>query len=219
MLTPSVSSQSEQSVPIQAPNRQLTVVPLAGNIQKIINNLITDWKAHSTLAIVRDIERLREAARENPDTIQQIITTLNDRQAWLLSAMILTDRARRLPDDPLVHSEIAHQSCYMAARNPDAAEWVARNQDDPLLTVAASRYTLYNGDIRTAKDQLGITMGKPDILQQYPEAKLLELELFIKMNDLSKAQEILSKLQKDESEFPAWMTVQICYWEKQLKKK
>ena len=70
--------------------------------------------------------------------------------------------------------------------------------------MAVVRYELLYGDPGKAQNQISAILANPAQLAQFPETRLLEIELHQRQNDISGAQQLLQTLQA-QRQLPNWI--------------
>ncbi|NTU75959.1 MAG: hypothetical protein HGA86_07545 [Anaerolineaceae bacterium] len=124
---------------------------------------------------------------------------------WTAAAMFLfSTSSGEMLEIAKTKLEMVHEILYLAAEQKDADQIFSKLPDRPIFVVSKIRHELYYGDPATAKRQLGDVLGKPALLKESPEAKTLEVEIFIKLNDLANAKKKLQPLLNDTS-LPVWV--------------
>lgn len=89
---------------------------------------------------------------------------------------------------------LVHQVIYLAASDPNARDFFDKVDNRPLLSVGKLRNELFYGDVPQVKKQIGLLVDRPLFVEEFPEIELLQVEMYIKINDLPMARQTLNRL-------------------------
>ena len=179
---------------------------LAG-AQKYLEVSVTDWANGDIAGATKDLAAMQKAAGvDNVAFATQAIGYLMDKQAWLLAGMVIFDNPTLRPVLTTTRKlfEPIHQILYRAAGDKLAGPFMTRFYKHPSFVVAVARYDLLYGDPVKANNELSAILANPAELAEFPETRLLEIEVHQKQNDIAGAQQLLQTLQA-QSQLPNWI--------------
>ena len=156
---------------------------------------IMAWEDGDLDVAFDSLKRMTKFAGRDRDFYFGAYQHMMDRGAWLLVAVSIFDTERPIIVDILAeNSEAAHEALYYAAEDPMARNFFMRHENHPMFLVAKARFELYHGDPMVAKEQLGEVFATPRLLEKFPEADLLEVEIFMVLEDYPRAKQELEDL-------------------------
>jgi thioredoxin-like negative regulator of GroEL len=157
------------------------------------------------------LESLNEAANlagQDRPFLMKAALEYSSREAWVASAAMYVRAVRtyapneRVPDDV---TEGLHEAMYKAADNQDLPLYLpfdtVERLEQPMGLVARGRFALKHGDIADARFLLNqVKRLKPG----FPEATLLESEIYIKEGRFAEARQLLTIMSADLGN-PDWV--------------
>jgi predicted Ser/Thr protein kinase len=172
---------------------------------------VNAWKAGNLVDAASRLNAAIKAAGDDPAFYKDSLDALVADRAWLLAGMLLFSPDASKPAQGLLQIrervQQVHMVLYLSAADPLAGDFLTRNTDKiAFFKVAELRSELLFGDASKAKQALNQFLDTPEQTRLYPEAKLLEVEVFQKI-DPAKARQRLDALLKDKSQ-PDWVTKQ-----------
>jgi serine/threonine protein kinase len=189
---------------------QVSTAPSTNDLagaQKYLEVSVTDWANGDLTSATKDLAAMQKAAGvDNVAFMTQAIGYLMDKQAWLLAGMVIFDNPTLRPVLTTTRKlfEPIHQILYQAAGDKLAGPFFTRYGKHPFFVVAIVRHELLYGDPVKASTQLSAILANQAELAQFPEARLLEIEVHQKQNDIAGAQQLLQTLQA-QSQLPNWI--------------
>lgn len=151
------------------------------------------------------LEKMRTAAARNWEFYRDAIRMYMDKKIPLLAAMLILPPDRPQIEYPGLPVEFAHEVVYLAAGDPLAADFFIAHQDDPLFVVALARRELYFGDPGRAQESNAKVLQNQVQSRRFPETELLEVEIYIVLQDLDLARRELDDLRSKT--MPEWVRV------------
>ena len=177
----------------------------AGRAETALEESIVAWRTGDLDVAIDSLKKMVIFAGRDRDFYLGAYQQMMDRGAWLLIAISIYDTDRPLVLNILTeNSEAMHEVLYYAAEDPMARDFFMRHKDHPMFVVANARFELYNGDPFVAKEKLGEVLSTPRLLEKFPEADLLEVEIFAVMEDYVRARQELGNL-LENNDLPQWI--------------
>lgn len=183
----------------------IEIEPNLAQAREAMESAVLAWENGDIDTAARELEHMYVV--KDIKFYQDALWHFNQNDAWLLSAMMIFSEEVR----PLLgwkteeQLDKIHEVLYMAAGDPLAKDFINQHADKPLFPVAVIRYDLlYGDDPEQARRSLADILNDPTQLKQFPEARLLEVELVIQLNNSMLANELLDELLQDEN-LPEWV--------------
>ena len=171
-----------------------------------LRQAIKAWDQGNPQLAREHLSEMRAKAGGDTTFYDQGFQVIREREAWVLGSFFLLEKERRLPGDlALLKLPAAHEIVFQAAKDPAANDVFALNADDPLLTAARIRYELHHGSLETAQQDLEEALDTPKVLRDFPETRMVEAELNIKLGDVDAAQFVLDDLLQKPEKLPRWL--------------
>ncbi len=171
-----------------------------------LRQAITAWDQGNPQLARERLSEMRAKAAGDITFYEQGFQVIREQNAWVLGSFFLLEKERRLPGDlALLKLPAAHEIVFEAAKDPAANDVFALNADDPLLTAARIRFELHHGRLETAHQDLEEALDTPKILRDFPETRLIEAELNIKLGDVNAARFILNDMLQEPDKLPRWL--------------
>ena len=172
---------------------------------EMLDESIAAWKRADMAAARVAIIKMYFASGGDPQFFQDAFQTMQNEGAWTLIAEALF-MGERTSTTPMPESTrlYAHEVLYRAAEDPLSTALFAANGNNPLFQIAILRQKMYRGNIGLVKEALGTFMEQPDKLKEFPEAHLLEAEVFLNLGDRDRALTILDTIDNDDN-MPDWV--------------
>ncbi|HTX78480.1 MAG TPA: hypothetical protein VMC62_02380, partial [Longilinea sp.] len=102
-----------------------------------------------------------------------------------------------------VSAENVRGILYLAATDPQGDDFFNSYGSEEVFTAATLRHELYFGNIDQMKSDLEIALANNILVQQYPELKVLEVEMYVKQGDFTDAKDKYDQLNLQS--LPAWV--------------
>jgi serine/threonine protein kinase len=215
-VAPSVTETAEPAV--QAGSAALSQEGLPPEALQALDIALEQWKNGSTAEAYAAIVKAIESLQDNPAYTTAAVNYTLKQDAWALAAMIGSEYYRRHPNEFTPEQLLRlHETLYRAAGDEGADQFYQDFDKNPLFQVARMRHELYfSSGAEGIKEDLGRLIEQPLILRRFPEAKLLEVEMYLKLGDNNRARQLQEKLLKDRS-LPEWVHVMTQDLEAKLK--
>ena len=166
-----------------------------------LDDALANWRRGDLEAVWKDVEYMQEMAAGDEAFYENAFSHMAEQQAWLVAVMTVID----WPVEALEPmKQEARMVFYLAARDRLSGTVWEEYGNHPYALVAKIRHELYFGDSIVAKDKLGEILQDPDLLPDYPEAKLLEAEIYAHMGDRERARKTLRDLFLSR-DLPGWV--------------
>ncbi|MBI9049377.1 MAG: serine/threonine protein kinase [Anaerolineaceae bacterium] len=172
---------------------------------QLLEDSISAWHRGNLPAARIALIRMYFASGRDEVFLRDAFKSMTDEGAWVLIAetLYMSDRANAIELTKNMKTFI-HQVLYMAAEDPLAKNLFEKNRSLPIFEVATLRYDVLLGDIGTSKEALGLILDDPVKVKEFPEAHLLEGEIFKKLGDDTRAAAIFDEIMEDEAT-PEWI--------------
>ncbi|HPH94443.1 MAG TPA: serine/threonine-protein kinase [Anaerolineaceae bacterium] len=169
--------------------------------QKLVEEAVALWPDQPLEALAR-LNQAQKIMGNRSGFYMQAGETLAEQGVWPLAAFMYVNAYRGNPEGMTEEQLIkAREAVFKASKNPQSKTIMPKRLDWPPLDIGDIRYEVYNGNLDTAKTLIG---ANPDLSTDYPEMLLVEAELFIKLQDSPRAQEIINTL-LTRSDLPEWI--------------
>ena len=174
----------------------------------MLDAAIESWRNDDMSMASAQLERMRIAASRNNRFYMEMFQKARDEDAWLLAAIAIFNMDEKTFDQLEANNEhLIHEVVYKAARDEHAGDFFLDHTGNVYLAVAPIRYDLYHKDPQIAKNNLAPLLASNQMIADFPELELLELELFIELNDTEKSKELLEKLLA-KPDLPKWIVTE-----------
>jgi serine/threonine protein kinase len=204
-----MDSTPEPASTVQPFEQTITVYqqiqPDADLADELLDQSIAAWRRADMNAAREATLKMFFASRGDKGYFLRAFKTMQDEGAWVLIAQVLFVRDRaNLLEMTEATTLYAHEVLYRAAEDPLAVELFTANAKQPIFQVARLRQKMVKGTAEDIKAELGKILNKPEVLKEFPEARLLEAEMFLKMGDRERAVNLLNAIMEDEA-IPEWI--------------
>jgi serine/threonine protein kinase len=171
----------------------------------LLEQSISAWERGNLPAARITLIRMYFASGRDETYLRNAFETMTQNGAWVLVAetLYMSDRANAIELTNNMKDYI-HQVLYMAAGDPLSKNLFEKNSDLPIFEVASIRYDILFGDMSNSKQELGQVLENEAKLKEFPEARLLEGELFMKQGDRQRAMNIFNDIMDDDTT-PEWI--------------
>ena len=173
--------------------------------EELLDQSIDAWE-RGNLNIARvTLVRMYFASGRDEAFLRDAFQTMSDNGAWVLIAetLYMSDRANAIELTSNMKMYI-HEVLYKAAGDPLSENLFERNGDLPIFKAASIRYDILFGDSSNSKEELAQILDNEAVLKEFPEARLLEGELFLNQGDKQRAMNIFNNVMDDEAT-PDWI--------------
>jgi thioredoxin-like negative regulator of GroEL len=168
------------------------------------------WDAQMPRAAIESLNQAANLADRDRAFFQRAALEYAGREAWIPAAgMYLRAIRTYSPDQPAPPElvEDFHEAIYRAAEKRDLPQYLPfdsiERTEQPIGLVARGRHALYDGQLTEAQFALNqVKRLKPN----FPEATLLEAEIYMKEGRFAEARQLLTILSADLSN-PDWIRV------------
>lgn len=169
--------------------------------EAVLGDALNHWRDGDLQASFDAVHLMQELARGDEAFYKMAFERMIEQQAWLVAVMTVIDW-------PLESLETMKQEArmvfYLAARDRLSGRIWEDYGDHPYALVARIRYELYFGDPQRAKDELGLILENEELLPDYPEAELLEAEIYAHFGEMERARVVLRDLIRSRK-LPEWV--------------
>ena len=171
----------------------------------LLKQSIDAWERGNLNAARISLIRMYFASGRDEAYIRDAFQTMSENEAWVLIAetLYMSDRANAIELTNNMRLYI-HQVLYKAAGDPLSANLFERYGHLPIFQVASIRYDILFADSRESKNELGQILENEIKLKEFPEARLLEGELFLDQGDRQRAINVFTDIMDDEAT-PEWI--------------
>lgn len=167
----------------------------------VFEDALMHWRNSDLEASFDAVYLMQELAGGDEAFYQMAFERMVQEQAWLVAVMTVLDWPMEALE-PM--KQEARMIFYLAARDRlSGAIWVDY-KDHPYAQVAKIRHELYYGDPQMARDKLNSILRDEDMLQDYPEAKLLEVEIHAHFGEMEQARVAFRELIRNRK-LPGWV--------------
>lgn len=168
------------------------------------------WDAHLFRDSLESLNQAANLAGQDRIFFMKAVSEFSSREAWIATAAMYLRAIRTFGPDGAIPDEFIegfHEAVYKAAANNEMPLYLPfdsiERQEQPIGLVARGRYALHNGSIADARFSLNqVKRLKPN----FPEATLLEAEIYMKEGRFAEARQLLTILSADLSN-PDWIRV------------
>ncbi len=158
------------------------------------------WRNEDLGGLMDEIGHMKAAAGNDNGFYEIAFQKMADEKAWLPLVVTLMDwPMERL--EPF--KQEARMVFYLAARDPISGPIWMDLADHPYALVAKLRHELYYGDPQKAKNKLNGILQDEDLVMGYPEASILEAEIYLHNGDINRARLVIRDLIRNR-ELPGW---------------
>ncbi len=179
MPTSEVFSSGEDVPPVELP------ADIQAQLDTAIEAL-TDGDTNQANIIVRQVV---SDISDDQVLMNDVFTYLHENQAYLLAIEALFSQPGTSVSSIIdTYREQGHELLYLAAGEEDSGEFFDNNTNELIFAVAGLRWQLYYGDdIDAVQDGLDDIKNNPILDQRYPEADLLQAEIYFEYGDYEAA--------------------------------
>jgi len=179
MPTSEVFSSGEDVPPVELP------ADIQAQLHTAIE-AITDGDTNQANIIVRQVV---SDISDDQVLMNDVFTYLHENQAYLLAIEALFSQPGTSVSSIIdTYREQGHELLYLAAGEEDSGEFFDNNTNELIFAVAGLRWQLYYGDdIDAVQDGLDDIKNNPILDQRYPEADLLQAEIYFEYGDYEAA--------------------------------
>lgn len=135
-----------------------------------------------------------------------VFTYLHENQAYLLGVEALFSQPGTSVSSIIdTYREQGHELLYLAAGEEESGEFFTNNTNELIFAVANLRWQLFNGDdIDVVQEGLDEIQNNPILDQRYPEADLLQAEIYFEDSEYEAAAEQINVILETPNE-PEWI--------------
>jgi hypothetical protein len=157
-------------------------------------NAQASWEKGDAVTAVKQISSAQKSAKDDRAFFLHAGDVLAQAQSWPLAAVMYLN-LKRIQGDNLPPDELnkIHEAAYRSGADAQAAR-VFTVFSDPWLDLGRTRFTLRNGEVDIAANDIQSVIADPSLLAQFPEALLVETEVYIAQKDWAKANADLDRL-------------------------
>jgi serine/threonine protein kinase len=180
------------------------------DLKKANENLqqaIEAWNEKNLPMAIELLRKAYESANGDQGFYWSAVEQLISKNSWLLAAMVVFNPlSKDVENSSADRLLLLHEVLYRAAGDSMAGDFIGNNANRPLFKVAVIRYEMLakNNPKETTKIQIQNLRNDPQIMNQFPEIQLLEMEFAYRIQDKASAntinQEILSS-----KDLPIWV--------------
>ena len=158
------------------------------------------WRNEDLGGLMDEIRHMNASAGDDNGFYELAFERMAEERAWLpLVTTVMDWPMERL--EPF--KQEARMVFYLAARDPISGPIWMDLADHPYALVAKLRHELYFGDPQKAKNKLGGILQDEDLVMDYPEASILEAEIYLHTGDINRARLVIRDLIRNK-ELPGW---------------
>jgi hypothetical protein len=152
------------------------------------------WAKGDAVAAVKQISSAQKSGKNDSAFFLHAGDVLAQNQTWPLAAVMYLN-LKRIQGDNLPVDELnkIHEAAYRSGADAQAAR-VFTVFSDPWLDLGRTRFTLRNGEVDIAATDIQSVIADPSLLAQFPEALLVETEVYIAQKEWAKANADLDRL-------------------------
>lgn len=180
-------------------------------VTTLAEKALKNWQEKDLRAAGGAIQAIRERLQGEQDSwpaYEKVFSYWVDNEAWLLVGMTIFQAGGAEMSTPAEMASWLHAVVYELAKDPQAADFMQQHADNALFLVANIRRELYYGDPARAKQSLSTVLSRPLELRRFPEARLLEAEIYIQLKDIPNARTALDVLKQDTT-LPDWIQARV----------
>ena len=171
----------------------------------MLDAAIESWRNGNMSMASAQLDRMLNASGRNYSFYLNMVQKTGEEGAWILAAMAIFDLDDKAFNQMEANNEmLIHEVLYKAAKDNYAGAFFLENIDNPYFVVAPIRYDLYHKEPQIAKTNLGPLLTNQMMISDFPEIKLLEVELFIELKNYERANEDLDNLLATPN-LPKWI--------------
>lgn len=166
------------------------------------------WKKGSAAAAVQQITKAQQLGGNDTAFFLHAGDMLAQAKAWPLAAVMYLNLKRIRPENlPVDQLNKIHEAAYRSGEDPQVVR-VYMVYQDPWLDLGRIRSKLRLGDVTTATADIQSVTSDASLLAEFPEALMVETEVFIAQKQWHKANEDLDKL-STFANLPDWITREV----------
>ena len=181
-----------------------------------VDGAIFAWRDNDPDMMNQEIQWFIESAGQNFELYEEANRVFAENNAWLLMSMLgYQSGIFKNFEERGIPPERVREILYNAAEDPKAGPFLMDHGDEPLFLAAMLRYLVLHEDPIAAKEELGGVLSNADLLRKYPEAQVLEVELFLRLDQPIRAREAAQNIvENKELKLPDWARERaIRFWE------
>jgi serine/threonine protein kinase len=167
----------------------------------VLGDALSHWRKGDLEATFDAVYLMQDLAGDDDAFYQMAFERMAQEQAWLVAVMTVLDWPMEALE-PM--KQEARMVFYLAARDRLSGGIWEDYGDHPYAQVAKIRHELYYGDPQIARDKLNRILRDEDMLQDYPEAALLEAEIHAHLGEMEQARVIFRELIRNRK-LPEWV--------------
>ncbi|MAT45199.1 MAG: hypothetical protein CL609_22965 [Anaerolineaceae bacterium] len=157
---------------------------------------------------------VKQMVDSSPDYYFDSIKQLEEKEENLFALIVALSYAKEIPIEDLEKSHLdkLHELLYKASIDDNIEVFLRNNERLANIgNIAILRFRLYHsGEIENVKNELGGILNNPILLRRFPEAKLLEVEVFISINDYNIARQLSDEiLNEPPGKIPEWIIIEL----------
>ena len=209
-----VQTRSQQGTPLafqatisQVIDNNITPIPTTDleTANLMLNAAIESWKNGDINMASAQLNRMQAAAGQDSRFYINMLQKTRKENALLLAAMAIFNLDEKSFTQLEINNEFAiHEVLYKAAKDEFAGDFFLANTGNPYFVVAPIRYDLFHKDPQIAKNNIATILSNDQLVSDFPEIELLEVELFFNLEDTQRSTELLDKLLA-KPDLPKWI--------------
>lgn len=173
-----------------------------------------NFKNNEYPGVEENLQIVKQIVDSNPEYYFDSIRQLEEKEENLFALIVALSYAKEIPIEDLEksHLEKLHELLYKASADDNIDVFLKNNERLAIIgNVAILRFRLYHsGEIQNVKNELGGILSNPILLRRFPEAKLLEVEVFISINDYDIARQLAENiLNEPPGKIPEWIIIEL----------
>jgi hypothetical protein len=172
----------------------------------LLDSAYQSWESGDLKSADEQLKQLPALVGEDYPFYLRAVEEYNALEEWLFTALLLTTPGVTPPEEiRQTHASMVRYLAYLAAQDPNSTMLLRQGVQREQFAVAEIRYKFYNGDAQAAQNELTELFENDALLKQYPEAKLLQVEIFLENGERVKARAILTEIIRNRSDYPKWV--------------
>jgi len=204
-----ITNSTNQVIPQVAATIGAITTPAAleqAALQETLSETLNAFKNNKMEEFWSLVKVVNEMAGDRAEFYRQAGDQMADQESYLPATVFYLQVFRY--DPAILKPEQAihmRQIIFQEAKNKNIGNLFQGTRDDPLYLIVLSRYEVFNKpDLGEAKRRMGELLNDPKVVLDYPEAKLVMVEIYLKLNDPANARRILNAM-VDNAGLPPWV--------------